>query len=88
MNSALPGLLIFPQVAHCPTSKLTPLTAEEALLALAPNVLLTDPEVCRRHLELLAGLVRRMPAYRLQTGYDLEDLAWGLRGMLEEAPYG
>lgn len=87
VDSASPGLLIFPQVAHRPTSELTPLSSQEALLALTPNLLLTHPEVCRRHLELLAGVVRRMPAYRLNTGYDLEDLAGRLRRMLEEAPY-
>jgi len=87
VNSARPGLLIFPQVAHRPTSELTPLGVEEALLALTPNILLTHPEVCQKHLELLAGLVRRMPAYRLKTGHDLEALAGRLHRMLEEAPY-
>lgn len=87
VNSALPGLLVFPEVARQPTSELTSLAAEEALLALASNVLLTNPDVCRQHLELLARLVQHVPAYRLKTGYDLKDLARQLHSLLEEAPY-
>ena len=39
---------------------------------LVPNVLLTDAASSQAHLDALGHLVRRLPAFRLATGTDLE----------------
>jgi len=39
---------------------------------LAANVLLTDAGTSQRHLDALGALARRLPAYALSTGRDLD----------------
>ncbi len=70
---APPRVLIFPAVRGTPKSALRPLSCDEALFELAPNVLLTDAGRSQRHLDALAGLVRQCACYRLDTGRDLDD---------------
>jgi hypothetical protein len=70
---ARPRALLFPRVAHKVESVLTPMEEAEAFLELAPNVLMTDRAVSERHFRALADLSKRTPAFRLQTGTDLDD---------------
>lgn len=74
VSSCRPSVLIFPQVAHQPRSVLRPIGPDEALLELAPNVLLTDPEASRAHLKTVAALVNQTRCYRLETGRDFDRL--------------
>jgi hypothetical protein len=67
-----PAVLVFPRVAGAPESELSPLSPGEALLELAPNVLLTEARSSQGHLDALAELVERSDCYRLATGKDLE----------------
>jgi len=76
-----PSVLVFPQVAGVPESRLALLPAGEALLELAPNVLLTEPRSSQAHLDVLAELVAASDCYRLDTGTELEE-AVGLLGEL------
>jgi hypothetical protein len=69
---AAPALLVFPQVAGVPESALAPMDRGEALLELAPNVLLTAPRSSQAHLDALAELVERSECWRLATGTDLD----------------
>jgi hypothetical protein len=48
------------------------LSPGEALLELAPNVLLTEARSSQAHLDVLAELVERSDCYRLATGTDLQ----------------
>jgi hypothetical protein len=48
--------------------------AEEALMEMLPNVLLTEPLACQSHLHALASLAHHTPCYRLSTGCDFEAL--------------
>jgi hypothetical protein len=66
-----PAVLVFPRVTGLPASELTPLSPGEALLELAPNVLLTEARSSQGHLDALAELVERSACYRLATGTDL-----------------
>ena len=75
-----PALLVFPRVAGVPESELTPMPPDEALLELAPNVLLTEPASSQAHFDALAELVERSDCWRLATGTDLE----GAVRLLEE----
>jgi hypothetical protein len=77
-----PRTLIFPTVHGTPTSALRPLSPEEALLELVPNVLLTDAFVSQQHLNALAGLVEQCTCYRLDTGRDLDDAVTVVRGAI------
>src|SRR5262245_3573357 len=45
----------------------------EALLELAPNVLLTEPRSAQAHLDALAELVEKSDCWRLATGTDLDE---------------
>jgi hypothetical protein len=78
-----PGVLVFPRVSGRPRSELRPIDAGEALLELAPNVLLTHPGASQTHLDSLAELARASRCYRLETGIDLGEAAALLRGLLE-----
>jgi hypothetical protein len=78
-----PAVLIFPHVAHTAQSVLQPMNAEEALLELAPNVLLTETRSSQAHLDALADLVDASVCYRLETGRDFAALATRLRDLLE-----
>ena len=68
-----PAVLVFPRVAGARHSELEPMSPGEALLELAPNVLLTEPRSSQAHLDALAELVAASDCYRLATGTDLEE---------------
>jgi hypothetical protein len=74
-----PAALVFPRVAHTDKSVLTPMDRGEALLALAPNVLLTEASSTQAHLDVLAQLVRESPCYHLEAGRDFAALPSLLR---------
>lgn len=75
-----PALLVFPRVAGVPESRLSPMEKDEALMELAPNVLLTEPASSQAHFDTLAALVERSDCWRLETGTDLD----GAVRLLEE----
>jgi hypothetical protein len=69
-----PAALVFPSIAATHTSRLEPIGAREALMDIAPNVLLTEPGACQEHLAILARLANETPCYRLSTGRDFDAL--------------
>jgi len=75
-----PALLVFPRVAGVRDSRLSPMPKDEALMELAPNVLLTEPASSQAHFDALAELVERSDCWRLETGTDLD----GAVRLLEE----
>lgn len=77
-----PALLVFPRVSGRPRSELRPIDPGEALLELAPNVLLTEPVSSQAHLDALSGLARASRCYRLETGTDLGDAVRLLRELM------
>ncbi len=77
-----PGLLVFPHVSEAPESVLEPLSEEEALLELAPNVLLTDGAASQAHLDALGRLAAASDCYRLETARDFRRIAALLRDLL------
>jgi hypothetical protein len=79
---AVPRVLVFVRVGTSSRSILTPLAADEALIELAPNVLLTNPESSARHFAVLADLARSCRSYRLETGRDFDAIADLLRAEL------
>jgi hypothetical protein len=81
-----PGVLVFPRVSGRAESALEPMDAGEALLELAPNVLLTEPASSQAHLDALAELARASRCYRLETGTDLDGAVRLLRDLLASSP--
>jgi hypothetical protein len=77
-----PGALVFPRVAGRDESRLTPMSSDEALLELAPNVLLTEPRSSQAHFDALSTLAAASDCYRLETGRDLAAAALLLRSLL------
>ena len=75
LTGCRPAVLLAPQVVRGPGSELEPLAPSEALMALLPNVLLTDPAASQAHLDMLARLVESVPCMRFRVGSDLEAAA-------------
>jgi hypothetical protein len=62
--------LVFPMRVAGP-ARLVPVSADEALVALVPNVIRTEHKMAQRHLDVLATLARSVPAYHLQIADPL-----------------
>jgi hypothetical protein len=77
-----PAALLITRVASSIESRLAPIRADEALIELAPNVLLTDAGAAAAHFAALGQLARGCPAYRLDAGRDFDSLATRLRDLL------
>jgi len=56
---------------------------DEALMALVPNILLTEARSAQTHLDTLAKLVQQSSCFRLATGRDFDDLPGRLRRLLD-----
>ena len=77
-----PAAVVFTSISTNGGSRIEPLDPGEALLALAPNVLLTDAEASQAHLRALGALVSGTPCYRLAAARDLDRVAAELRSLL------
>ena len=77
-----PRLMLFPEVAPERSTKLDPLDRGEALLRLAPDVLLTHEAHSRRHVSAIADLLATVDCYSVCSGHDLERAAELVRGLL------
>ncbi|WP_054684641.1 serine kinase [Rhodothermus marinus] len=83
-----PVLLIFPELADIPESRLVPLRRSEAFGRLVQASLLlgrADDPAERRLLDVMGRLVRQAPAYLLEAGPDLLDRPGRLEQMLAAA---
>jgi len=63
-SQARPALLVFP--VRGPVSRQVPMSPDQALIALVPNVVRTDTRVAQRHLDALGSLARIVPAFRFE----------------------
>ena len=82
-SEARPAAVVIPRIAEAESSAITRMDADEALLELVPNVLLTEARSCRAHLDALSELVKSTPCYRLETGRDFDRLPDRFRELLE-----
>ena len=82
-RSCTPALVLFTRIVDAPVSRLEPIEPAEALLELAPNVLLTRPEPSQRHLDALGALVAETRCYRLLAGRDVLELPRLIRAALD-----
>jgi len=79
---ARPAVLLFPRIEAGGRSRVEPLTRDEALLELAPNVLLTEPASSQLHLDALGGLVRGSRCFRLSVARDFDDVVEVVGGLV------
>ena len=80
---ARPAAIVIPRIANAEKSVVSRMDSDEALLELAPNVLLTEANSCRAHLDALGQLVASTPCYRLETGRDFDRLPGRFRELLD-----
>ncbi len=80
---ARPAAVVIPRIAETETSAITRMDADEALLEMVPNVLLTESNSCRAHLDVLRELATSTPCYRLETGRDFDQISARFWEMLE-----
>jgi len=83
---AQPGAVVFPKISPTGRSVLRPIGADEALLELVSNVLLTEGRSCQSHLNILSELARETPCYRLETGRDFDHIPILLSELLTGSP--
>jgi len=79
--SATPRLVLVPRVSERTHPALEPLTPDELLLELLPNVILTEAAAAQQQLDVLAELARTVPSFRLALPGDVRTLG----GEVEEA---
>jgi hypothetical protein len=70
-----PAAIVFPEVVPDQPSELSPLDPGEALLRLAPDVLLTEPAATQAHLQAIGALLDQVDCYTLRSGADLDRAA-------------
>jgi hypothetical protein len=80
---ARPAAIVIPRIAKAETSIVSRMDPDEALLEMVPNVLLTEANSCRAHLEALNELVTSTPCYRLEAGRDFDRLPVRFRELLD-----
>ena len=73
VRTARPSIVVFPELASDEASSLTPITADQALLALAPNVLATELLSTEAHMRALGGLARHCRCYQLVSSPSVAD---------------
>ena len=77
-----PSVIVFPRVGDLGKSVLRPMSSGEALLELAPNILLTGSISTQAHFDVLAELVRKTECYSLETGRDFDALPALIRDLV------
>jgi len=81
-QEASPAAIVVPRITSSGKSVVRPIDADEALLEIVSNVLLTDARSSRAHLRMLTELVLSTPCYRLETGRDFDRLPGLFRELL------
>jgi hypothetical protein len=71
----IPRAVVFPSVASDQASVIGRLDPGEALLRLAPDVLLTEPYGTQAHLDAIGALLRQVSCFAVTSGADLERAA-------------
>lgn len=75
--------LLVPHVAHAATPELAPLSARDALQALAPTTVFQLPGADGETLALLSDLVERVPTYALGLSRDLGANVAAIRALID-----
>ena len=82
LQACEPCAIVFPEVVRHRPSELSPLDPGEAIVRLAPDVLLTEPGATQAHLRAIAALLDQVRCYALRSGTDLGRAAELIRGLI------
>jgi hypothetical protein len=86
LGACVPRVIVFPRVVGEAPSWIAPLHSSEALLRLAPDVLLTEPQATQSHLTVFGELLDQVCCYEYGSGRDVEHAGELVRSMLAGAP--
>lgn len=86
IESTIPAVMVFPQIADSDATTVEPMSRSEALaLSLRYGFLFMDRSTTVRHFEILSQLARQAVCYRLQAGRNQEELSEALENLLNSA---
>ncbi len=77
--------ILAPRIAGAAQTRITPASARDAMLALAPSSVFQIPGERVSALSFFAGLARRLPAFRVELGRDPAEIAARIDAFLGEA---
>jgi hypothetical protein len=77
--------ILLAKVAHQPDTTLSPIGAMAVLRELASSTLVYQPGAAHDEVHAMAELVRRVPCYRINLGYNLESIPPVVAGLIEQA---
>lgn len=85
VDSAVPGLILFPKIADSDKTCVEPMSRTEALtLAMRYAFFFLDPSTTAKHFEILSMLVKQAPCYHLLTGSDRNNMLQVINGLFED----
>jgi hypothetical protein len=76
--------IVLPTITGRPETRTVPTSSAAALAALAPSTVLQLPTERAEALRYMARLVRQVPAYVLELGWDVRDVAPALLALLND----
>ncbi|MBI5870694.1 MAG: hypothetical protein HZB44_07045 [Actinobacteria bacterium] len=83
VETSVPALMAFPEIAEVETSSSTPMSRTEALaLAMRYGYFFLDPSTTGRHFEILSLLTKQTSCFRLYCGRNQGDLGQVVDGLL------
>lgn len=86
VESSVPAIMVFPQIAESDATTMEPMSRTEALaLSLRYGYLFMDQSTTGRHFEILSQLARQTQCYRLLAGRNQEELSRALENLLSGA---
>lgn len=86
VESTVPSVMVFPQIADAEATIVEPMSRMEALaLSLRYGFLFMDQSTTGRHFEIMSQLARQADCYRLHAGRDQEELNRQLEKLLTGA---
>lgn len=83
LMACIPRVIVFPEVAADAPSAVEPLDAGDALVRLAPDVLLTEERATRAHIDAIGALLKQTRCYTLRSGRDIHNAASLVRALLD-----
>ncbi|MFA5802745.1 MAG: hypothetical protein WC911_09770 [Thermoleophilia bacterium] len=84
VDSAIPAVMVFPQIAESETTLAEPISRTEALaLSMRYGFFFLDPSTTGRQFEILSILAKQTNSYRMYSGRDQKELERVVTGLLE-----
>jgi hypothetical protein len=76
--------ILIPRLSGCRETRIRPARPAEALLNLAPTTLCQLPGSSPRAFDKMSALIRKLPAFHLEAGFDLAGIPAAIGGFLRK----